>query len=95
MPKHDPLPGRKADYERAASAWERYKRMSKWMVVVAIVCAALSVWWLRRENQDIPWSFYVATFAGIALTILVATGLMGLVYLSHRGGHDEDTGHGE
>ena len=95
MPKHDPIPRRKADYERAADAWERYKRMTKWMLLVAIACAALSVLWLRTDNQDVPWTFYIATFAGIALTIMVGTGLMGLVYLSHRSGHDEDTGHGD
>jgi uncharacterized membrane protein len=36
----------------------------------------------------------VATIAGVGLTVLVGTGLMGLVFLSHRTGHDEDAAHG-
>ena len=32
----------------------------------------------------------IATIAGVGLTVLVGTGLMGLVFLSNRTGHDED-----
>ena len=36
----------------------------------------------------------VATIAGVGLTVLVGTGLMGLVFLSNRTGHDEDAAGG-
>ena len=35
-----------------------------------------------------------ATAAGVGLTVLVGTGLMGLIFLSNRTGHDEDAAHG-
>ena len=33
--------------------------------------------------------------AGVGLTVLVGTGLMGLVFLSSRSGHDEDANRGD
>ena len=95
MPHHDPVPHpRQADYERAARAWARYKRMMRWMVVVAIVAAGLSLLYLREPGQPLPLHMVVATIAGVGLTVLVGTGLMGLVFLSNRSGHDEDAARG-
>ena len=96
MPRHDPVPHRRqADYERAAVAWARYKRMMKWMVAVAVVTVGLSLLYLKQSGAPMPLHMVVATVAGVGLTILVGTGLMGLVFLSHRSGHDEDATYGE
>ena len=93
MPRHDPLPHRRAeDFERAAVAWARYKQTMKWMVVVAAVCALLSLIYLKSFGDPVPIHMVIATVAGVGLTILVGTGLMGLVFLSSRTGHDEDAG---
>jgi hypothetical protein len=32
----------------------------------------------------------IATVAGVGLIVLVGTGLMGLIFLSNRTGHDEE-----
>jgi hypothetical protein len=40
----------------------------------------------------VPVHMIVATIAGVGLTILVGTGLMGLVFLSSRSGHDDEAG---
>ena len=95
MPRPDPIPpSRQADYERAAVAWARYKRLMKWMVVVAVGAIALSLLYLREPGEPLPLHLVVATIAGVGLTVLVGTGLMGLVFLSHRTGHDEDAAGG-
>ena len=95
MPRHDPIPRRQADYERAALAWERYKRMMRWMVLAAIVTVGLSLLYLWQSGGPLPLHMVVATIAGVGLTVLVGTGLMGLVFLSHRSGHDDEAARGD
>jgi hypothetical protein len=96
MPRHDPVPRRRApDYARAAAAWARYKRLMKWMVAVAIVAVGLSLLYLSESGAPLPLHMVVATIAGVSLTILVGTGLMGLVFLSNRSGHDEEAARGD
>jgi len=94
MPRPDPVPPRRnpPDYERAAEAWARYKRMMRWMVLAAIVAILLSLIYLKSSGEPVPLHMMIATIAGVGLTILVGTGLMGLVFLSNRSGHDEDAG---
>ena len=95
MPQHDPTPSpRQADYERAALAWDRYKKMMRWMVLAAAVTAGLALFYLWMDGSPMPLHLVVATIAGVGLTVLVGTGLMGLVFLSNRSGHDEDAGGG-
>jgi hypothetical protein len=96
MPRHDPVPARRApDYDRAAEAWARYKRMMKWMVVVAAVAVLLALIYLKSFGDPVPIHMMIATIAGVGLTILVGTGLMGLVFLSSRSGHDEEAAGGK
>ncbi len=96
MPHHDPIPHRrKPDYERAAIAWGRYKRTMRWMVLLAAVTVGLSLLYLRQSGAAMPLHLVVATIAGVGLMVLVGTGLMGLVFLSHRSGHDDDATHGD
>ena len=99
MPQHDPIPpeakrARAPDYERAAEAWARYRQTMKWMVLVAIVCVLLSLIYLKSFGDPVPVHMAIATIAGVGLTVLVGTGLMGLVFLSSRSGHDEEAGGG-
>jgi len=95
MPEHDPIPSRRqADYERAAEAWARYKTMMKWMVLAAAITVGLSLLYLWQSGGPMPLHLVVATIAGVGLTVLVGTGLMGLVFLSNRSGHDEDAAGG-
>ena len=98
MPQPDPLPRRRTrrpDYERAATAWARYKRMMKWMALIAIVTALLAVVYLKSFGDPVPIHMVIATLAGVGLSVLVGTGLMGLVFLSNRSGHDDDANIGE
>ena len=86
MPQHDPLPPKA---EATALAWSRYKRMMKWMALAAAVAAALAVAWLKATSDAMPWQMVLATIAGVGLSVLLGTALMGLVFLSDRTGHDE------
>jgi hypothetical protein len=94
MPRHDPLPPR-PDYARAASAWERYKQMMKWMALAAFVAVLLALIYLKSFGDPVPIHMMIATIAGVGLTVLVGTGLMGLVFLSNNSGHDEAVGRGD
>ena len=87
MPEHDPTP--RADYARAADAWARYKSMMKWMVVAAVVAVLLALIWLRGDGGPLPLHMIIATIAGVGLSVLVGTALMGLVFLSSSSGHDD------
>jgi hypothetical protein len=90
MPHHDPVPERRAqDFERAAVAWARYKRMMKWMALAAVVTVLLALIYLKSFGEPVPIHMMIATIAGVGLTVLVGTGLMGLIFLSNRSGHDE------
>jgi hypothetical protein len=95
MPQHDPLPpSSQAHYERAAVAWARYKIFMRRMVLLAIAVSLLAIFWLWATGAPMRLHMVIAVFAGVALTVLVGTGLMGLVFLSNRTGHDEDAAQG-
>ena len=91
MPRHDPVPPRRttADYERAASAWGRYKAMMKWMALASFVSVLLALIYLKSSGEPVPIHMVIATIAGVGLSVLLGTALMGLVFLSNNSGHDE------
>lgn len=96
MPRPDPVPPRRGpDYERAASAWLRYKRMMKWMALAAIIAAALAIFFLWATGETLRAHMVIATAAGVGFTVLIGTALMGLVFLSSSSGHDEAATRGE
>lgn len=73
----------------ARFAWARYRRVLKWMSVFALACAlaAILFLWLTVE----PFSIHIAIAAAIGVggSVLMASALMGLVFLSSGSGHDE------
>jgi RsiW-degrading membrane proteinase PrsW (M82 family) len=95
MPRHDPLPRKgKHDYGRAAAAWKRYWAIMRWMALLAVVTVLLSLIYLQRSGEPLPIHMLIATIAGVGLTVLVGTGLMGLLFVSNRSGLDEDAARG-
>lgn len=91
MPRHDPIPPRpgRAPEERAL-LWARYKRMMGWMALAAVATALLALAYLKSFGDPVPLHMQIATLLGVTLSMLVGTGLMGLVFLSSRSGHDDD-----
>ena len=86
MPRHDPIPPKP---EASALAWSRYKTMMKWMALAAAIAAGLAVAYLKATSDAMPWQMVLATIAGVGLSVLLGTALMGLVFLSDRSGHDD------
>lgn len=97
MPQHDPIPrrtppSRPSDHERTAIAWARYKQTMKWMALAAVVTVLLALIWLKSFGEPVPVHMMIATIAGVGLSVLVGTGLMGLIFLSNRTGMDDEAG---
>jgi hypothetical protein len=97
MPRHDPVPPKRpaarppAD-ERREIAWARYKQTMKWMALAAVVTVLLALIWLKSFGEPVPLHMTIATILGVGLTMLVGTGLMGLIFLSDRTGMDDAAG---
>jgi len=91
MPRPDPVPPRRdpRDLERAHRAWVRYRKMMRWMTLVSVAAAILAVLWLKATGSPMKIHLVVATLAGVFLSVLLGTGLMGLVFVSNASGHDE------
>lgn len=84
MPKPDPIPSPRA------SAWRRFRRIMRWMSLVAIVCAGLAVWLVARGEPEIRIHMLIATALGAGLTVLLGAALMTLAFLSSSSGHDDE-----
>jgi hypothetical protein len=87
MPQHDPIA---PELDRASLAWARYRRMMKWMALAAAVAVLLALLYLWSTGTGLQLHMIIATTAGVGLSVLVGTGLMGLVFLSNSSGHDEE-----
>ena len=92
MPRHDPTPPSR---EQAILAWARYKALMSWMALAAIVAVLLAIAYLYFSGVDLRLHMVIATAAGVGLSVLLGTGLMGLVYFSSHSGHDENVGRGD
>jgi hypothetical protein len=77
------------DPETAAFAWARYRRIMRAMLGVTIGIVAIALALLYRSNGAISIHLYIAAALGIGFTMLLASALMGLAFLSHGTGHDE------
>ena len=95
MPMHDPVPRKgRPDYARAAAAWKRYWTIMRWMALLSVVTVLLSLIYLKSSDGPVSIHMVIATAAGVGLTMLVGTGLMGLLFVSNRSGHDDEANRG-
>lgn len=83
------LPSNLEDPDVARHAWRRYRRLMLWMATVALLTTTIALTVLRLRNPDASVHLYIAAAAGIFLSVLLGTALMGLVFLSAGTGHDE------
>lgn len=77
------------DPHKAAHAWGRYRRIMRWMMTVTVGLVVGSMLLLYRSNGMVSVHFYIATALGIGFTMLMASALMGLAFLSSGTGHDD------
>ena len=96
MPRHDPVPDRpRRPQGERTNLWLRFRRIMAWMALAALVSVLLALIYLKSFGDPVPLHMQIATILGVGFTVLVGTGLMGLVFLSSRSGHDEDATYGE
>ena len=82
-PRQDPLPG------PPNSMLLRFRRIMKWMALVAIVVAALAVVLVASGDEGVHIHMMIATALGVGLTVMLAAALMTLAFLSSSSGHDD------
>ncbi|MBU3076847.1 hypothetical protein [Sphingomonas quercus] len=82
----------RATPEERAHAWARYRRLMRWMALVAALVVAAVLVWLKASGTPMPLPMVIATIAGVGLSMLLGTALMGLVFLSAGSGHDDIVG---
>ena len=63
------------------------------MALAALLAIAAVLLYLKLEGGPMPINLVIATTLGVGLTVLLGTGLMGLVFLSDSGGHDDAAAH--
>jgi uncharacterized membrane protein len=83
VPKPDPIPSPRA------SAWLRFRRIMRWMSLVAIIAAVGAVYLVQQGEPEIKIHVAIATALGAGLSVLLGTALMTLVFISAESGHDE------
>ena len=72
-----------------APAWAHFRRMMRWTAELALGMIALVWVILFHEFGMVSIHLYIASALGIGLMIMLLGALMGLVFLSHRTGHDD------
>jgi hypothetical protein len=82
MPDPHPL-------ETPAAAWAHFRRMMRWTGELALGMIAVVWVILFYEFGFVSIHLYIASALGIGLMIMLLGALMGLVFLSHRTGHDD------
>ena len=77
------------DPETAAFAWARYRRIMWFMLAITIGVVAVAIAFLYDGESEASVHYYIAVALGIGFTMLLASALMGLVFLSAGTGHDD------
>ena len=68
--------------------------MMGWMTLASALVAAAALAWLWSEGALITIHAAIAAALGVFLSVLLGTGLMLLVFMSHGTGHDDDAARG-
>ena len=77
------------DPDQARFAWSRFRKLMIWMVLASTVTAAGGLWLLHEMIGPIPFHMAIATGVGTFVSVMLATALMSLVFLSNGTGHDD------
>ena len=85
MTKKSPLD----DPQQAAFAWARFRRLMRFLFLLTVGIVAIAMALLYKQGSAASVHYYIAIALGIGFTMLLASALMGLVFLSNGTGHDE------
>lgn len=83
MPRHD-SPPKAAPTDRA-----RFVLAIRVVASFALSVAVIAVWLVWQETGLLNFHMLLATFLGVFLSVLLAGGLMLLIFASNNSGHDE------
>lgn len=72
-----------------AKAIASFMTLMAWMVVVAVFMILAALLSFKLAKVPITTAMAIATIVGVGLSMLVGTGLMGLIFLSAKSGHDD------
>ena len=81
-----------SDSATSGIAWRHYRRIMRWMLLVAALAVAAALFYLHAGGGPLTFHMIVATTLGVSFTVLLGTGLMLLVFLSAGSGHDAHAG---
>lgn len=73
-----------------AKAVRNFKRLMLAMVGVSIAMILLAFASFRMMDVPITGAMVFATITGVGFSMLIGTGLMGLIFLSANSGHDDE-----
>jgi Na+/H+-translocating membrane pyrophosphatase len=85
----DVPPSQLDDPDYARFAWDRYRKLMRWMVLASLLAVVIGLGGLRLMIGSLPIPMMIAAAGGIFLSVLLCAALMGLVFLSSGSGHDE------
>lgn len=71
---------------------QRFVRVMRVAAAFSIVIAGIAVLLVARGQSELHIHMLIATALGIGLSVLLASALMSLIFLSHRSGHGADAG---
>ena len=71
-----------------------FGRLMVWTLLAAVVAVAASLAYLASEPGRMHLSEILVAVFGVGLTVIVAGGLAGLMFLSAHSGHDDKAGRG-
>lgn len=72
-----------------ATHWRWFRRLMAWMLLFSLAMVALAIWWMHAQGVELRLHFMIAMGLGIALSLMLGAGLMGLVFVSSRSGVDD------
>lgn len=72
-----------------ANLRRRYWRLVGLMAVIAVITIAGALWLMQASGTPLRLHFALAMSLGIGFTLLLAGGLMSLLFFSARSGHDQ------
>jgi len=73
-----------------AKALASFRRLMRWMFVLAVAMIVAALITFKVMGVDITGAMLFATIAGVGVSMLVGTGLMGLIFMSANSGHDDE-----
>ena len=77
------------DPNTAQSAWARHRRVMRWLMLTTVTLVIGAMVALYRSNGLVPVQFYILAAIGSGFAMLLMSAVMGLRFLSGRGGRDK------